>query len=393
MRSFGSFSGAAAAALAAAWLGTAAAAEVAVGVRDGLYTVEAENAPLGEIVRALAERAGLECRLYGNLSRPVTAQIESLTLVETLQRLGAAYGIVYRRGPGEEPVPVSLALLQDRRGPSPAPRWTRTLEYGKDPQGVGVLDRPETERRGPESFAVGPDGSVYLCDTVNGRILVVPPAPGALREFPVPGTPVDVACSEDAILVLEGRTGALLSYAPDGTLRAEQLIPPDVLRERMSLESGPDGPFIRTRDGEERLLDPARKPPVSSLPAIQARIGKGGTALISWSEGTDRREAVFRTGRILSVAPLGRDGGGNLYIQVERAGEGGSGVDLGVMKLSPEGAILDSLDRIPNNYGNWTARLLALGPGGEVCQVLPGPDRVAVNCWNWRRKTEEPELP
>ena len=57
-----------------------------VTVEDGVLAVKVSNAPLEDVLRAIAERAGLRLRLAGNLGRPITAWF-TLRLEEGLRQL------------------------------------------------------------------------------------------------------------------------------------------------------------------------------------------------------------------------------------------------------------------------------------------------------------------
>lgn len=343
----------------------------------GLYSVRAENAPLGEVLQELAEAAGIGFFSYGPLEETVTVEIEGLPLERSLARLAPNYGVIYRSGPDGTIAPAGIVALGGGKARTPEPSFSRRLAYGAGPNELGLLEMPEMERKGPESFALGPGGILLACDTLNSRILIIPPGDGEISSFPVPAAPADIAVSGESIFVL-GRDGNLFEFDPSGKLREQNRVPGKLLSERQSLESDSRGPRILTRDGEEYLLAGGNSPRRAEAGPAARKTASG--ALISLEEGG---QMELNYPGLLSVTVLGRDEEKNLILQVESVRESPPGVGLSVLKLSPQGSVLAARENLPNNYSSWTARLLAVSPAGELGQLLPGPEGVSVNWWAW----------
>ncbi len=355
----------------------AAGPAVRVTAAEGLYNIRADNAPLGEVLQKLAEAAGIGFFSYGPLEETVTVEIEGLPLERALARLAPNYGVIYRSGPDGTNAPSGIAALGGGEARPPKPSFSRRLAYGAGDGELGLLEVPEMERKGPESFALGPGGVLLACDTLNSRILVIPPGDGKISTFPVPAAPTDIAVSGASIFVL-GRDGNLFEFDLSGKLRGQSRIPGKLLAERQSLEADSRGPRLLTRDGEEYLLAGGNSPRRAEAGPAARKTASG--ALISL-EGGSQMELNYPG--LLSVTVLGRDSEENLILQVESVRENPPGVGLNVLKLSPEGTILAARENLPNNYSNWTARLLAVSPAGDLGQLLPGPDGVSVNWWAW----------
>lgn len=91
-----------------------------------------------------------------------------------------------------------------RGGQRPAPGGTVVARaaYGSGPNQIGISSPEEANPEGPMSFALGPDGKIYILDQVNARIQVF--HGGAPTEtIPVPArTFVDIDRTPDGKLVL-----------------------------------------------------------------------------------------------------------------------------------------------------------------------------------------------
>ena len=89
------------AALAAAEQETAARGTV-VSVDHGLLRLQVREAPLDDVLRAIAEQAGFRLKLKGDVSTPVTWNFAGVSLEEGLRRLAGRHGVVLNYAAGEE---------------------------------------------------------------------------------------------------------------------------------------------------------------------------------------------------------------------------------------------------------------------------------------------------
>ena len=88
------------AALAAAADDQAGPAEIDVAVQGGLLSVKVRNAPLEDVLRAVADEARLGLKLRGDLTRPVTSWL-ALPLEEGIRRLVGANSLIMIYAPVE----------------------------------------------------------------------------------------------------------------------------------------------------------------------------------------------------------------------------------------------------------------------------------------------------
>jgi hypothetical protein len=244
-------------------------------------------------------------------------------------------------------------------------------------------------------------GRIYLCDSVNGVIQIINPSgqPGARIE----AGPflADVAVSEDGeVLVLDEVGGMLRCYGWEGEARGVIPVASRLLAEKDVLGISGREVYLRTRDqadcrvgrieSGQLVVSPAAESPV---PGVR----EGGQSYTVRVAGEDRGELEVWGGdgaiiqrydldipRLASLSLLGEDESANIYLQTEQIGSEGIGIDLGVLRLDPEGRVTGVIEEIPNDYANWTARLLQVNARGEIYQMLPAREAVYLNTWQWQ---------
>lgn len=273
-----------------------------------------------------------------------------------------------------------------------------SFSYGTARGCVGLNDAPGAERQGPRSFAVDARGSVYICDTVNARVVVVPRGGGAPAHYPVEGVVADIAPDgEGGFLVIDEAAAAIRRYDASGAPRGGVRVPRALMEQKDLLAVTGGRVCLRSREGKERSVAALEGTTiVDAAPAAQRdgetaclsydvrkETGEGAAVTVRDGGGTIVRRFGFAVPRLASVAFLGADARGNICVQVERHRPGGGGVSLGVVRLGPDGKILSRLNDLPNDYACWTARLLCTDANGDICQLLPARDRVYVNRWRW----------
>ncbi|HZK48302.1 MAG TPA: hypothetical protein VFD74_01705, partial [Thermoleophilia bacterium] len=119
-----------------------------------------------------------------------------------------------------------------------------TLPWGDKPGQVGLTQRAEEQSRGPEAFALAPDGRVAVLDSVNSRLLLLAPSGASLATAPVAlAAPRFLAANAEEVFVLDADEDlVLLTYSWEGTL----------------LQTLPVGPF--EEPVTSLLLDPQGRP-------------------------------------------------------------------------------------------------------------------------------------
>jgi len=373
-------------------------------VRDGLVSLKARGAELAAVLEDLSKKAGFALAFYERPDLPLFAEMEDVPVEDCLKKILPSYSLEYRRKAGGKPTLTRVAVFRVR----PLERISTpssgiAIAYGKGSNQLGAVSTPGVERQGPASFAVDDQGNLFVCDTVNGRIKAFSPEGKTILDIAAAGALVDLALDEAGnIFAFDGRSGALAAYDPTGKPISAIPIPPDLLPKAQNLRLVGGRIVLVGRDQEEFELgslkegELKKREKIAVSKGLAAESGKSYAALraseslaeLEIREGEETRRVGFPLPRLASVAFLGEDGSGNVYLQVEQSREKGPGVDLGVIKLDPEMNPVAMIEKIPNNYSNWTARLLQINRRGDVFQMLPNSDGVALNRWNWERKRE-----
>ncbi len=202
-------------------------------------------------------------------------------------------------GAGGGTVPQNRAVVLPDALPAPSSGSTvLSLPWGAGSGEVGLAAPEGGERRGPEAFAVAPDGRIVVLDSVNKRLLVVAP-PGAPAN-PIPldlRSPRFLAASSELIHVLDADDDRLLhSFTWDGRLVATQAL---------GEGDGPVTALLLDSDGSP-LIEVAheRTEPVGPEPAVSE-----GDARAPVSAAADRRGRPVGAGSDRRIsANLGPDG-------------------------------------------------------------------------------------
>lgn len=376
---------------------------------EGRVTLRAEKARLGTILEELSRRAGFELFLYVPADEPVTADFRGIPLEEALARLLPSHGFLFRRSREGELALRAVAVVPSGPGEGVRGRFAFSrvarLPYGSGPGQVGRISDPEMERQGPQSFAVGEGGEVYLADTVNRRVQVFGPEGKFSREIPLPAPPRDIAVSNDGdVFVLDDPGRTIFRFGAGGERLPDIRLDPR-LAERLETMRWSGGELLlRTRDGEEfELAGPnftvpkipekaSSSPRGSRLPSgdycrVRKVSGEEAEVAITGPDGEIRDTIPVPVDRLASIVFLGSYDYGNILLQVEQVRPDGVGVDLGVLVMNPAGIVVEKIERMPNNYANWTSRLLRADSRGDVYQALPAPGAVELN--RWSRQIEE----
>lgn len=372
-------------------------------IRNNRVTLRVREVDRLEVARRVTELAGLEFKIYQKPSGKISVDFQALPLEDCLKKLLPDYGFVYRPDSSGRVVLREVSVFKTR-SPSPGVIYShlKTLPYGIRPGEAGLIDVPEMERLGPQTFAVDGEGNIYLADTVNRRLQVFSPEGKLKTIIKDVGRVSGLAVSEGGdVFALDEERNLLRYYNPEGKLRGEVKVPAGLMAEKETIRFQAGEVWLRSRDGEEwavarldkgRMISSPEKRPAGK--GLRSRDGK----LISVVKKSPReaeiairdrggklsRKIALPIANLASVNLLGEDPDGHLLLQVEQFHPDRPGINLEVFKIDLSGKTLARSGKIRNNYMNWTARLLRLNSRGDIYQMLPGPKGVELNHWRWK---------
>ena len=119
-----------------------------------------------------------------------------------------------------------------------------TIPVGEGGVNYANVGEEELEPLGPSAFTIGPDGTYFIADAVNNKILRFRPDSSQMPSIPVEGVVgiTDITVSNDNIYVLDqaALTPAIIRLTMDGKMQEKTLLSPQPgggLRSRMNLRS------------------------------------------------------------------------------------------------------------------------------------------------------------
>lgn len=300
---------------------------------------------------------------------------------------GAAHPIEVGSTAGlpEVRVPAGLALGRVR-----APDGTEVfLPWGAGPGEVGLSSaHPGEEALGPSSFAVGPEGALYVADWVNRRIHVF--ADDAYRQLPLPAqTTVDIAVDAAGRIGLTGLGLGARAWqlASDGRMLGTF---PIGLGAPMRIAPSPDGPRVSIGPGQWVPAASAAGDPLTAAEQDRRRSGTVGHAAsqdlaedrfaVTWPSPNGAVGAIVvlpegvRVGVEYFVRPLPRG-----EALVARALWDDTHTAVGVFHLSATAELLD-LSLLPEPSTKMDARLstVRFRPPGEVLLARDRADGIVI---------------
>jgi hypothetical protein len=268
------------------------------------------------------------------------------------------------------------------------------------------LDVPGLPRTGPESFWVDAQGHVYISDTANLRVVHLSNS-GIIDTVQLGYTCNDIAVDGAGnLFVLEWSTGVVHYMSPTGFETQATRIDPQLMAGFSRLGVTDDHPVLITAEQIEYSLSTFEElAPLSlsmdrapealglsgwsnvrvlvsntALGRAEVSIVQGATAPLGVSSAS-ASSVLLPARNVASVAFVGQDTVGNLYIQVECFWPSTGRIDLKLYCIDPRGQSELLIDNMPNEYWLWTAKLLQVNEQGDVYQLLPTPTGVYINVW------------
>jgi len=362
-------------------------------------TLRADQADLYEVLIALEEKSGIPIGIDEDLEDMLTCDYRNLSLEKCLKKIIPNYSFLYKKSRnGCSLIGVSAFT---GHGAGIFRKKIATLSYGNQSGRIGLIDIPEQERQGPQSFAVDENGNIYICDSVNGRIQIVSSDGENARGIPIEGKPADIVLDKEGnIIVLDCSKHKLCHYNQQGELLGEIPVKKSHLEAKDMMRFQDGNVYIRNWDQTEQVIArieggelierSSEDEPQDGMGGrkqlyyqVRKLSGKTAEYNVKGGDGTLLNSIELYLPGLASIDFLGEDSGGNIYLQVEQCRPSGPGVNLGVIKLDEAGNRIASIDNIPNGYASWTTKLLTIGDTGDIFQMLPARGAVELNRWKW----------
>jgi len=273
------------------------------------------------------------------------------------------------------------------------------LKYGGAEGELGMVREPEQAPVGPESFAIGKDGSILVADVVNQRIAVYAGDGTYRRSIELPGIALgDVMADEQGrVYVYDQVRRTLHQYDADGTPRSTLDLNPRDIDTRGYFHLSGNAIFFAdaaardvlvavVRDGElvgpgpntERRVDGIHAP---SERVYSLSLDEGQALEVQVRE--PEAQSAARTLQvplpgIVSARYAGEDAAQRFYVQTERL-EDGNRIVLEVLTFSPAGELVATTRMPENDYALWTTKLVDVRADGTIVQFLPQREQAKLN--------------
>jgi len=301
-----------------------------------------------------------------------------------------------------------LALAADKSaaaGDSVVKRFANGTTYNS----VGIVDaREDAPQDGPQAIYAADDGSLYLLDQVNGRILRFdarsPGGPVQSLELPAQMQPTDIVVRRGSVYVWDGAPHALLPTGRDdapvrGLTQTRSTEPPDDFTLSAFAQMG-----SQALDSPADLLgERTRAIPASRRPARQFIASRGrGSVIADVTVGDKLNSAQVEVREQASNAEIAKlrlrvrdrigvvefleiDNGGRMFVLTENIpNDSKRGAAAFVVRFSPQG-VQESIYDIPLQESvALSRRFIAISPDGDVYFLRSRKSGVDVVGVGWR---------
>jgi len=262
--------------------------------------------------------------------------------------------------------------------------------------------REDEDALGPPSFAVGPQGFMYVLDSLNGRVQRFDPRGHFASAFPLArngGEPVveaDIAVSEEGgvFVFTESDSPSLVQFDAAGKVILAGALPPS-FKGVDQLVAGRQRPLFLMLNGQSVRGELGwggirAEGPFPGLPAlgvyVQAERSSRWMVLVRFlaADGRLRRTVHLRSQvPVTRVRLVGVSRRGDVVLAVDRAegsdDEAARGEVL-LLAVTPQGQLAGSV-AVPPGDRRWEFREFALGPDGSVVQMQSDLAEVRLVRW------------
>ena len=357
-----------------------------------------------------ARRPNPRARTGGSIAKAV---IQAITLAVVVGAAAYALGALWRPF-GAAPATADQASVGSSSAPAAAGSSASpsastasvagykkvelaTIGYGSTSDTVGMLVPKGSRPRGPSSFAVAPDGTIYVGDDANGRVQAFTSAGKHVRSIKVDEPIRNLVLGGSDLMVLTSRAEVLAYDRTNGQARG-----------RWALEGAPARSLGQLRfvagelavESPEQVTYPLVTGSAASLSAIPAadqerQSKKGGKGASGSYYSTSYRDGghIYRLDgqgkvtqdlalglpNVLSVVFLDEDRSGNAFAQVETRDENGA-VAVAVWRFDKHGKQTAVLPLEPLTYVPMV-RSVVIAEDGSVYQAIPSKDSMRLVKW------------
>lgn len=273
---------------------------------------------------------------------------------------------------------------------SQRPVTRRVFNYGDGEGEIGFVRQAGQTPVGPESFALDPQGRVWIADRVNQRILVCDCDGITTTALELPGVTLNDIATDAAgrLYVYDQIRRTLSQYDAAGRLSSRLELDPaqrltrgylHVVGSRVYFADAAQRDVLIGTVSEEILSQPtglAEEPsdgihgPSGRLYSVSASKGEGlRLCILDPAAPSFTCSVEVAMPDLLAARYAGEDQARGCYVQVERWRE--HRVVLEVLVFGPEGQRLGSIELPENDYALWTAKLVEARTDGTLVQFLP----------------------
>ncbi len=276
---------------------------------------------------------------------------------------------------------------------------------GAGPGQFGLQGNPVREDEdalGPPSFAVGPQGGLFVLDALNARVQRFDPHGHFVAAFPVgrPGTePVveaDIAVSDEGgiFVFTEGESPSLVQFDASGKTLLAGALPPS-FKGVDQIIAGRQRPLFLMLNGQSVRGELGwggirAEGPFPGLPSggtyVQAERAGRWMAILKFlaADGRVRRSVRLRSRvPVTRVRLVGISRRGDVVLAVDRA-EGSddeaSRAEVLLLEVTPQGQLAGAV-AVPPGDRRWQFREFALAPDGGVVQMQSDLAEVRLVRW------------
>ncbi len=263
--------------------------------------------------------------------------------------------------------------------------------------------RDDQDALGPSSFAVGPHGSIFVLDALNGRVQRFDTRGKLLGAFPVPRAPgadpvveSDIAVSDDghAFIFTSGDCSTLSEWDPGGKVLLSGSLPPSfkgvdlvfaVNRRPVFLMQNGQAVRAELGWGGLRAEGPFPGLPVGEIFVHAERVSRWLAAVkLLTADGRVRRSVQLHSRvPVTGVRLVGVNRRGEMVIAVDRAegtDEAPPAAEVLLLAVAPLGRLAGAVS-VPPGDRRFEFREFSVAPDGAVVQMQSGASEVRFVRW------------